>query len=257
MNPCAELQTGLSTLFQCDAMGDRTRVRTPFLYPDGDIIDLFARERPNGTIEISDLGETVGWLRTQTLSPRRSKKQQALLEDVALTHGVEFFKGEILARCAPGTALTPVLLRVAQAAVRVSDLWFTFQTRAVQTVNDEVAEFLEERKIQFQRSERLVGRSGRIWNPDFHTRTERASSLIYVLATGSRAAARGVSNAVLAAWYDLSQLSAGPEGLRFVSLFDDTMDVWSDEDYRLLEGLSSVARWSGADELERILTLAA
>ena len=30
----------------------------------------------------------------------------------------------------------------------------------------------------------------------------------------------------------------GPEALTFVSLFDDTVDVWADEDFRLLDPLS-------------------
>ncbi len=34
------------------------------------------------------------------------------------------------------------ITRVAQAAVRVSDLWFTFKTRTVESITDEVADFL-------------------------------------------------------------------------------------------------------------------
>ena len=71
--------------------------------------------------------------------------------------------------------------------------------------------------------------------------------MVYVLATGSRSAARAISEHVLAAWYDLSQLAVGPEGLRFVSLFDDTADVWAEEDFKLVEPLSVVVRWSAPD----------
>jgi hypothetical protein len=34
------------------------------------------------------------------------------------------------------------------------------------------------------------------------------------------------------------------EALQFVSLFDDTMDVWSAEDFNLLKELSVITRWS-------------
>jgi hypothetical protein len=54
---------------------------------------------------------------------------------------------------------------------------------------------------------------------------------------------------VLAAWYNLSHLQMRPEAVRFVSLFDDTLDVWSPEDFRLVEELSEVSRWSRPDEL--------
>jgi hypothetical protein len=45
-------------------------------------------------------------------------------------------------------------------------------------------------------------------------------------------------------WHDLNVLTYGPEALRFISLFDDTTDVWAREDFGLLETLSEVRRWS-------------
>jgi len=58
-------------------------------------------------------------------------------------------------------------------------------------------------------------------------------------------------------WYDLSHLKLGAEPLAFVSLFDDTLDVWGDENLRLLDDLSEVLRWSNPDEVERCLKAAA
>ena len=49
----------------------------------------------------------------------------------------------------------------------------------------------------------------------------------------------------------------GPEALTFVSLFDDTADVWSDEDFRLVEPLYTVSRWSRPDEFAAVLSEAA
>jgi hypothetical protein len=114
-------------------------------------------------------------------------------------------------------------------------------------------ELLQERQIPFSRGERLVGRSGRSWTIDFHTRTPTRSSLVCVLATGSKAAARPVTEHVLATWHDLSHMQAGPESLQLVSLFDDTTDVWAPEDFRLLETISSVARWSRPDEFGELV----
>jgi hypothetical protein len=249
---CAELDRGLGELFACAPQGDYCRIRTPYLYPDGDNIDLFCKADGDVTT-VSDLGETNRWLRTQTLSPRRCPKQNALISDICQTHGVEFYKGMLLARCRPGDSLAAVALRVAQAALRVSDLWFTFRTRAVESVTDEVADVLTERALSFERGEKLAGRSGRTWTVDFHIRAPARSSLVYVMSTGSRSAARSVAEHVLAAWYDLNHLAAGPEALRFVSLFDDTTDVWTVEDFRLVELLSTVARWSEPDRFIEVL----
>ena len=253
---CGELARSLGDLFQCSSQGRFKRIRTPFLYPDGDYIDLFCREE-GGTLTVSDLGETTRWLRMQTTVPRRSARQQALIQDAIQTHNVEFFRGTLTARCKEGESVSDTVLRVAQAALRVSDLWFTFRTRTAPSLTEDVAEFLGENQIHFDRGEKLVGRSGRIWTVDFHVRQPEKSSLVNVLATGSKSAARGVVEHVLTVWYDLNNLTVGPEGLRFISLFDDTVDVWADEDFRLLGDISTITRWSRTDEVLDTLRRAA
>lgn len=247
-NRCESLTSELGQLFSC-IPGDRhERIRTPFLYPDGDHIDLFVTEK-NGTLIVSDLGETLRWLRSQTLSPKRSPKQNALIADACLTHGIEQYKGVLLARCRSNMTLASVTLRVAQACLRVSDLWFTFRTRAVESTADEVSDYLLERQIRFDRRPKMVGRSGRGWTPDFHVILPEQGSLVAVLSTGNRSSARTVTEHTLAMWHDLNQLIYGPEALRFVSLFDDTADVWQEEDFTLLDSLSEVQRWSEPETL--------
>lgn len=254
--PCDVLGRTLGRLFVCTPHGDYQRIRTPYLYPDGDHIDLFVKEATDGSIEVSDLGETTRWLRMQTLAPRRSAKQEALLDDIKLTHNVESFKGMLVARCRSGDDFAAVLTRLAQAALRTADIWFTFRTRSVESVTDEVAEFLNQSQIRFDRGERHMGRSGRSYSVDFHTRTAKRSCFVDVLSTGSRAAARGIVEHVFTTWSDLTHLLVGPEALTFVSLFDDTVDVWTEEDIRLVEQLSTVARWTAPDGFERLLTAA-
>ena len=193
----------------------------------------------------------------QSTAMRRSPRQTRLIEDVCVTHGIEFYLGMLQARCRTEGELGQVVTQVAQAALRVSDLWFTLRTQAIQSITDEVADFLTERKFGFDRAEKRVGRSGRRWMIDFHVRTERLSSLVQVLSTGNRAAAHRVCEHALAAWHDLNHLVVGPEALTFVSLFNDTADVWGEEDYRLVEPLSMVSRWSRADSFATVLSEAA
>jgi hypothetical protein len=107
------LRENLGSLFSFSPVNGFTRVRTPFLYPDGDIIDLFLQER-DGRVTITDLGETMRWLRAQSISPRRSPKQTALVEDICLNHGLEFFRGMLLARVKPGDDLAAIAMRAAQ-----------------------------------------------------------------------------------------------------------------------------------------------
>jgi hypothetical protein len=257
LTPRDMLSIQMPALFSWAPQGDLQRIRTPYLYPDGDEIDLFLKAGPNGLFVVTDLGETLRWLRSQTLAARRTTKQNALLEDICLTHGVELFKGMLTARCHPGVALAAVITRLAQACLRVSDLWFTFRTRAVESVTDEVGDFLAERHLPFDRNEKLLGRSGRPWTINFHVRAPVRSSLVMVLSTGSRSGARISSEHVLATWHDLNHLVAGPEGLHFISLFDDTLDVWTETDFRLLDNLSTVCRWSEPDVFTEALDEAA
>ena len=98
---CVAFNEGLEALFDCRAHGEYHRIRTPYLYPDGDNIDVFCKSQGEVTL-VTDLGETTRWLRMQTVAPRRSPRQKTLIEDACLTHGVEFYRGMLLARCRPG-----------------------------------------------------------------------------------------------------------------------------------------------------------
>ena len=141
-----DLQREIGALFSCSEHGEYQRIRTPYLYPDGDNIDLFCRV-VDDVVTVSDLAETTGWLRMQSLAMRRSPKQRRLIEDTCVTHGIELYRGMLQARCRRGDELASVVTRVAQAALRVSDLWFTFRSQAVQSITDEVADFLDDREL--------------------------------------------------------------------------------------------------------------
>ena len=253
VDPCQQIAVQMGSMFTCTQLNDCTRIRTPFLYPDGDIIDLFLQYK-DGQFTLTDLGETIRWLKMQTLAPKRSPKQNQLIQDVCLTNGVELFRGMLVARLHGGIdALSQAVARLAQACLRTADIWFTYRTRSLTSITDEVADLLQERNVPFERAVPLPGRSGRIWKPDFHTRTASNSSLVNVLATGSRAAARGIAEHVLSNWFDLSHLKVGPEAMTFISLFDDTMDVWEDQDFNLVGEVSTIVLWSRPDEfLEKI-----
>ncbi|MFN9371245.1 MAG: hypothetical protein ACK6D3_05100, partial [Planctomycetaceae bacterium] len=115
---------------------------------------------------------------------------------------------------------------------------------------------LADLRIPYERNVTLPGRSGKTWPINFHTRTQNRSSLVHVLSSGSRGATRRLTDHVVAAWHDLSQLKVGPEALHFVSLFDDSSDVWAEEDFRQLEDLSDIALWSEPEELAKLLKAA-
>ena len=118
---CSSLYESLSPLFECvrTPSGD-VRVRTPFMYPDGGIIDIFVLERDGG-YRLTDFGESLGWLRMQSGSAKRSGKQNSLIKDTCQTHGIELNRGQLEIPSVTDHDLGPAVARLAGAAVRVTD----------------------------------------------------------------------------------------------------------------------------------------
>ena len=250
---CASIAATLPPLFVCSPAPHRgVRVRTPMRYPDGGVVDVFVLEH-DGSYTITDFGDALGWLGLQSVSRQRSPKQQALIQDVCLTLRIELSQGQLVLRQVTREMLGESVLRVAQAAIRVSDLWFTLRSQSLQTTADEVDEWLREKQIPFERQVQKQGRSTQNWTIDFETHTDNRTSLVFVLSTGSRGPVRRLAEHVLAGCVDLSHLKASQHGLIFVSLFDDTEDVWRPEDFSLVEEHSEIARWSRPDEFELLL----
>jgi hypothetical protein len=252
VTPCDAITEQIGLLFSCSPVNQYTRIQTPFLYPDGDIIDIFYTEKEDVAI-LTDLGETLRWLRMPTVAQRRSRRQRQLIADICLNHNIELYRGMLTTRVRRPEDLASGIMRLSQGILRVSDLWFTLRNKAGESIADEVEDLLQERQIAFERSPRVSGRSATVWRPDFQIRREKHSSLVRVLSTGSRAATHDLVARTSAMWHDLSYLTVGPEALHFVSLFDDTLDVWDEEDFRLVEDISDIAYWSRADEfLEKV-----
>jgi len=72
---------------------------------------------------------------------------------------------------------------------------------------------------------------------------------MFTLSTETQGAARRLVEHVVTAYYDLQKKR---NGTRFVSLFDDSVEVWKEEDFKLLDPLSEVQIWSKRDELSRL-----
>ena len=250
---CAAIGQSLPPLFVCSpAPQEGVRVRTPMMYPDGGIVDVFVLDR-GSRYTVTDFGDALGWLELQSVSRNRSPKQQMLIQDVCQTLRVELFQDQLVLRSVTNDVLAESVLRVAQAAVRVSDLWFTLRSQSLQTAADEVDEWLREKQIPFDRHVQKQGRSTRTWTVDFETRTGNRTAFVFLLSTGSRGAVHRVAEHVLSGCVDLNHLKTSQPHLTFVSLFDDTVDVWRPEDFSLVDEVSEIARWSRPDEFESLL----
>lgn len=204
---------------------------------------------------MTDYGDAFGWLLMQSAGGKLSPNQRLLVDDVVLTQGIDLNKGELQMHCRDVASLGRAIQSVAQTVVRVSDLWFTFRTKRGDSIADDVDDWLGQRFFEFHRSVRYDGRSGLRWTVDYRVLSGSRTFLMFLLSSGSRSAARRISEHVVAGCVDLIHLSES-ENASLVSLFDDTTDVWQPEDFHLVESVSQTAMWSRPDQLERLLTAA-
>jgi len=272
---CSSIATTMPPLFECSLAPQGIRVRTPLLYPDGGVIDVFVLERDDEYF-VTDFGEALGWLRMQSANAQRTAREQLMVEDVCQTLGIELFSGQLMLRCPINESLAEHVIRVAQAVLRTSDLWFSVldgpppathkpelvaASRPPQSgvsqhnTADEVDEWLRAKNIHFERKVTHTGRSGQSWTVDFETYASERTALVFLLSAANRRTTRRKIEHALAGCVDLTDLRSRQPSLILVSLFDDRKKIWRREDFTLLDNFAEVARWSQQDELERILTM--
>ncbi len=121
-NLCATIGKTLPSYFECSlAPQEGVRVRTPLMYPDGSIVDVFVLERGNGYI-VTDFGDAMGWLRMQSVNTQPSPQQNLVIKEICQTLGIDLHSGQLVLRPDVNDTLEETVLRVAQAVVRVSDV---------------------------------------------------------------------------------------------------------------------------------------
>ena len=118
------LQNSLSDTFECSEMpGGSVRVRTPLTHPDGTLVDLFLIPGDDQKIVVTDSGDTIGWLRTQSaggLTGSQDEKVSRLCRNL----NVERSQGRITVIARDSMTLGESVARVAQAAVLISHIAF-------------------------------------------------------------------------------------------------------------------------------------
>ena len=115
------LASSLPALFECKQVDDGgVLVRTPLLFPDGDMIDVVVVEA-GGRFTVTDTGDAAGWLWLQTASHDQPQRQRDLIADACLTLGIERDGSQLVIRGVRAADLADAVMRVAQAEARVAD----------------------------------------------------------------------------------------------------------------------------------------
>lgn len=238
MVPCSNIAENLGSLFHCKEMNGFVRIRTPLTYPDGDYVDIFWDPQFS---RLTDLGETLRWLRMQSYNYSRTVRQQELIKDTCTNNRVQFESGCLMINGVADQKFAASVVNLAQTCVRVSDVYFTYRNRTIVTLCDELADYLDESNVAYERNAKVVGVTGRSNTIDF--RLPKANALMQVLTTASRAATGRVLDHAVRVWSDIRQ-SVTRDGGKLITVFDDTNDVWTEGDFELLQEYSSVVNWS-------------
>lgn len=256
MNTCKQIHKELKELFDCSELDEYIRIETPFLYPDGDIIDLFYKENSLDRV-ISDLGGVSDWLGLQTISKSRTEKQDQQIEYICESYRVEFREGEFFIDLSKGNEtrnLTDAIFDLGQAIIRISGLWFLQIDKARNQIISSIEAFMEDTNIKFEKNKPFEGSSGTIWKPNFYTENKSTRFLIYVLSTEKKASTANILYRINAAWDDLSYLKFKQNNdLRFMSLFDDRYNVWKASQRNLLKKNSIIKNFSNRTDLRNTL----
>jgi hypothetical protein len=184
---CKTIVQSVGTLFECRKKENFTELHTPFLYPDGGVISLFLEKSKDGHLTVTDGGETMRWYRTQTLAEKRSDTQNRKIQSICDYLDVAFFHGELRVIMNGKEDLPDVIMRVAQAAMRVSGIGgFTKSRMSAESIQDKVSVLFDKHKIKYRRNCRETGQSGKRWGIDFGVFAQSKEVFVNVLQTANR-----------------------------------------------------------------------
>jgi hypothetical protein len=262
MTTCEDLSgftSGFSLIESCDQTRDGfMRLSTPFRYPDGSQIDLFlgspSESRAGVDFILSDKGQTTAYLLDLNVRPWTTRKRKQAVDDVCETLDVRLEGGQLTINLTEQQLpdISSMIVRLAQACIRVTDLAFTQRLRAVNSFKEDIEEFFETTGLEYQSPVLLDGRLGAGVEVDFRVIGRSVTSLVQTVSTGNAYATHGIINEVFRRWYEL------PEAFRirdqFVTIYDSGQDFYRGEDLAALGEQSVVFAFPAqADQIAGML----
>lgn len=232
----------MPALFQCIDGEDFLTLRTPFVYPDGDIVDLYVTWGLEGIV-VTDLGETARWLEDRRFDI--SRRSQAINESLAAV-GASMNSGEITVTVKEPDEIAGAVLALAQAVTRLFDFLYLQRSRSISVFTDEVGAFFDQHKIRYVRDYSVTGMSGHTYDFDFGVYRDKDICLVRLLTASSPSNMNQTIDRVLRQWYDVSPIVEAKTSR--LSLFDDSV-AWTTNLITLIERISVVRWWDEPEDL--------
>ena len=227
--------------FKCLEYDKRICIVTPYLYPDNDLIEVFAEYIGGNQIRITDLGETLRHLESVGLDLLASRKRRFLLEQITKRMHVEVQRGK-LQKEGPIDNVGILLVDVAAAAQAVADLIYTSKAYEPATFPEEVSILLTEHNIEHEKRYPIIGETGKKYRVNLRINGHREKEiLVEALSPSQETAITTTVNRVFRLWSDVDGAK------RKVSLLNDIDYSWKKEDMALLQKVSIIHNWANKE----------
>lgn len=185
------------------------RLSTPFMYPNGEHIDVFLEEtnRLYGGYRLSDYGRTAHYLRNAYSAIEGSPKKRQILQDILTQAGVDLRNGDLSVEILASeiNQIAAAMLRLTQACVRICEFSVHQRQRAMNPFREGIVSLLRERHFDFAPDVKVLGRFNNSVKIDFAVYTPTQSSFVLLLAPLNEQASHTASNEVFRKWYDLKE----------------------------------------------------
>jgi hypothetical protein len=234
-----KLLTEVSLMRDCDILSDGTvRISTPFQYPNGTFIDVFLQDgrtlpETKKALQreylLSDCGQTATYLLDLHIKSWATQKRRKLVSDVCEALEVQERRGELMVDIEPGQldSLGEVVIRLAQACIRVADLSLTQRFPITGVFRDEVEEFIDQANLNYEPDFVLPGRFNREVAVDFRVVGQR-TSLLKTISPATPESAHQQMNEALSKWMSLSNYR--PKNQLLTVIEDKKGNIYRDDD---------------------------
>lgn len=238
----------LKEKFTVEATDSGCIIYTPYLDPSNDPLSLFI-EKLNDHFRISDMTQAFEYLFLHGLEIKENSKLKWYLDITLNRLRVNLALNELFIDVSK-EEIPDGILRLTEAMRSIEDLVFATKPRSNTDFGDEVADWLKEKGIPFERRKEFSGASRNVI-VDFFIPRRESPALLYAMHAEGRSSANTSANRVVVNWFDLAKA-----GYDFYSIciLDDIVDedVWKDTYATLKTYTDRIIFWEDRDELEEV-----
>lgn len=252
MIKCTEIknaiESGMPNIFRCEQNGEFLELSTPFLDPEGDLINIFVKPESK-RIVVTDAGETHRNLFNYGIPIQLTKNRKKILDDVLSIYRINNTDSELWLEINRVDDVSMGIMRMGQTITRILDLVYTTRYVPKTNFNNRVFKFLMDNRINVEQDYRIIGGSGEEHKVDFKVFESKKIKLVKTLSAKDISGANILVSKTFRSWYDINRADASKK----LTLLDDENDIWRDEWKAQLGYVSSVIKFDDKNNLLEFL----